>query len=237
MYFCPGAMHAPHHVPKEWADKYKGKFDAGWDAYREQIFARRRKWASCPPNTELSRHDPDVQDWSKLSAEEKKLYARMMEVFAGFLNHTDHHIGRLIEFLKEIGEFDNTLIMVLSDNGASAEGGPTGHGQRRQVLQQRAGIVWKRTWRPSTNSAARSTLTTTPGAGRGPATRRSAAGNARPTAAARADPFIVALAQRNQSEGRDTHAIRPCHRHGADGTGGGRHRAADAYQGRHAIAH
>jgi len=126
MYFCPGAMHAPHHVPKEWADKYKGKFDAGWDAYREQVFAKQKELGILPSSAELSRHDPDVQDWKKLSADERRLYARMMEVFAGFLEHADHYIGELIAFLKDIGEYDNTLIMVISDNGASAEGGPTG---------------------------------------------------------------------------------------------------------------
>ncbi len=126
MYFCTGAQHAPHHVPKEWADKYKGKFDKGWDAYREETFARQMKLGILPKGTTLSRHDPDVQDWSKLSADERRLYARMMEVFAGFLEHTDHYIGELIAFLKEIGEYENTLIMLISDNGASAEGGPTG---------------------------------------------------------------------------------------------------------------
>jgi arylsulfatase A-like enzyme len=126
MYFCTGAMHAPHHVPKEWADKYKGQFDKGWDAYREQVFAKQKQLGILPPNTKLSRHDPDVQDWGKLSADERRLYARMMEVFAGFLEHTDHYIGELIAFLKEIGEYENTLIMLISDNGASAEGGPTG---------------------------------------------------------------------------------------------------------------
>jgi arylsulfatase len=126
MYFATGAMHAPHHVPKEWADKYKGKFDDGWDAYREQVFARQKELGIVPSAAELSRHDPDVQDWDSLSDDERKLYARMMEVFAGFLEHTDHHIGRLLAFLEELGELDNTLIMVLSDNGASSEGGPTG---------------------------------------------------------------------------------------------------------------
>ena len=126
MYFCTGAQHAPHHVPKEWADKYKGRFDKGWDAYREETFARQMKLGILPKGTTLSRHDPDVQDWSKLSADERRLYARMMEVFAGFLEHTDHYIGELIAFLKEIGEYENTLIMLISDNGASAEGGPTG---------------------------------------------------------------------------------------------------------------
>lgn len=126
MYFATGAMHAPHHVPKEWADRYKGKFDEGWDAYREYTFARQKEMGIVPPDAELSRHDPDVKPWDQCSAEEKKLYARMMEVFAGFLSHTDYHIGRLLDFLKTIGEFENTLIMVLSDNGASSEGGPTG---------------------------------------------------------------------------------------------------------------
>jgi arylsulfatase len=126
MYFCTGAMHAPHHVPKEWADRYKGKFDDGWDAYREQVLARQKKEGVVPKDTTLSRHDPDVQDWGKLSRDERRLFARMMEVFAGFLTHTDHYIGELIAFLKQIGEYDNTLIMLISDNGASAEGGPTG---------------------------------------------------------------------------------------------------------------
>jgi len=126
MYFCTGAMHAPHHVPAEWADKYKGKFDDGWEAYRNDVFTKQKELGIAPNDAQLSRHDPDVPHWEGLSDEEKKLYARMMEVFAGFLSHTDYHIGRLLEFLKSVGEFENTLIMVLSDNGASSEGGPTG---------------------------------------------------------------------------------------------------------------
>jgi arylsulfatase len=126
MYFATGAQHAPHHAPKEWADKYKGKFDDGWDAYRAKVFARQKELGIIPQNTVLSRHDPDVQDWDKLSPDERKLYARMMEVFAGFLEHIDYHVGRLIDHLDNMGELDNTLIMVISDNGASSEGGPTG---------------------------------------------------------------------------------------------------------------
>ena len=126
MYFATGAMHAPHHVTKEWSDKYKGIFNDGWDAYREKVFARQKELGIVPQDAELSRHDPDVQDWEALSEDERRLYARMMEVFAGFLEHTDFHIGRLLDFLKKIGEFDNTLIMAISDNGSSAEGGPTG---------------------------------------------------------------------------------------------------------------
>lgn len=126
MYFCPGAGHAPHHVPQEWADKYKGKFDRGWSAYREEVFARQKDRGIVPVDAELSRHDPDVQQWDSLSDDERRLYARMMEVFAGFLSHTDYHYGRLFDFLKQIGEFDNTIIMFISDNGASSEGGPNG---------------------------------------------------------------------------------------------------------------
>jgi arylsulfatase len=126
MYFATGAQHAPHHVPREWADRYKGQFDDGWDAYRERVFTAQKELGLVPADAELSRHDPDVQDWTALPADERRLYARMMEVFAGFLEHTDHHIGRLLDFLADIGELDNTLIMVLSDNGASAEGGPSG---------------------------------------------------------------------------------------------------------------
>jgi arylsulfatase A-like enzyme len=126
LYFATGAMHAPHHVPKEWADRYKGQFDDGWDAYRERTFARQKEIGLLPADAELSRHDPDVQDWDSLSADERRLYARMMEVYAGFLEHTDDQIGRLLAFLENLGELDDTLIMVLSDNGASSEGGPTG---------------------------------------------------------------------------------------------------------------
>ncbi len=126
LYFATGANHAPHQVPTEWADKYKGKFDNGWDAYREQVFARQKEFGIVAEDAVLSRHDPDVQQWDDLSDDERRLYARMMEVFAGFFEHTDHQIGRLLDFLEAIGQLDNTLIMVISDNGASAEGGPHG---------------------------------------------------------------------------------------------------------------
>ena len=126
LYFAPGAMHSPHHVPKDWADRYAGQFDDGWDVYREKVFARQQELGLVPQDAKLSRHDPDVQDWESLSAEERRLYARMMEVFAGFLEHTDHYVGELLEFLKDIGEYENTLVLLISDNGSSAEGGPSG---------------------------------------------------------------------------------------------------------------
>jgi arylsulfatase A-like enzyme len=126
LYFATGANHAPHQAPKEWADRYRGKFDDGWDAYREKVFARQKELGILAPDAVLSQHDPDVQQWDELSSDERRLYARMMEVFAGFFEHTDHQIGRLLDFLDGIGQLDNTLIMVISDNGASAEGGPHG---------------------------------------------------------------------------------------------------------------
>jgi len=126
LYFCPGAMHAPHHVPKHWADKYKGQFDDGWDSYREKVFKKQKELGVIPMDAELSRHDPDVQNWNTLSFDERRLCSHMMEVFAGFLTHTDYHYGRLFSFLKEIGAWENTLILFVSDNGASAEGGPCG---------------------------------------------------------------------------------------------------------------
>ena len=126
LHFCPGATHAPHHVAKEWADRYKGAFEDGWDAYREKVFARQKELGILPQDAELSRHDPDVPAWESLTDDQRRLYARMMEVFAGFLSHTDHHIGRLLDYLESIGALENTLIMVISDNGASSEGGPTG---------------------------------------------------------------------------------------------------------------
>ena len=126
LHLCFGATHAPHHVAKEWADKYEGVFDDGWDAYREKTFARQKELGIAPGGAHLSRHDPDVPDWGSLPEPARKLFSRMMEVYAGFLSHTDHQVGRLLDFLTEIGELENTLIMVISDNGASAEGGPTG---------------------------------------------------------------------------------------------------------------
>jgi arylsulfatase A-like enzyme len=124
--YSTGAGHAPHHCPREWADKYKGKFDMGWDEYRKIVHQRQIETGIIPKGTGLSPHDPDVPVWDTLSADEKRLYARMMEVYAGFVSFTDHHFGRVIKFLEEIGELENTMIIVISDNGASAEGGPVG---------------------------------------------------------------------------------------------------------------
>ncbi len=123
MYYAPGATHAPHHVPKAWADKYKGKFDEGWDKIRELTLERQIKLGIVPPGTKLAPKPADIKDWDKLSADEKKLFTRQMEVYAGFAEQTDYEVGRLISTIKELGVMDNTLIIFIAgDNGASAEG-------------------------------------------------------------------------------------------------------------------
>jgi len=127
MYFAPGATHAPHHVPKEWADKYKGKFDQGWDKLREESFARQKKLGVIPQNCELTKRPAEIPAWDAQTPEFKKVLAREMEVYAGFFEYADHHIGRLIDALEEIKALGNTLIYyIIGDNGASAEGTPQG---------------------------------------------------------------------------------------------------------------
>ena len=126
LYYCPGAGHTPHHVPTEWIERYRGRFDGGWDRLREEIFARQVEMGIVPAETTLSPRPEWIPAWDSLSEDERRLYARQMEVYAAFISHTDHHIGRVVRFLEEIGELDNTLLFVTSDNGASAEGGPHG---------------------------------------------------------------------------------------------------------------
>ena len=142
LYYCPGAAHAPHQVPKEWADKYKGRFDMGYEAYREPVLERQKAMGILPQSTELSPINPyaettshdgkpwseldRVRPWDSLSDAEKRLFARMAEVYAGFLSHADHELGRLLDYLEGSGQLDNTIIVLVSDNGSSGEGGPNG---------------------------------------------------------------------------------------------------------------
>jgi arylsulfatase A-like enzyme len=142
MYFCPGATHAPHHAPREWIEKYRGRFDMGYEAYREQVFERQKELGIFPPDAELTPINPYVDEqsadgkpwnpvdvvrpWESLSEDEQRLFCRMAEVYAGFLSHTDAEIGRLLDFLEETGELENTIVVFVSDNGASGEGGPNG---------------------------------------------------------------------------------------------------------------
>ena len=145
LYYAPGAAHAPHHAPREWIDRFKGRFDMGYEALRDQTLARQKQLGLVPADTELppinpigtpeTRTGPDgkrfpdldvTRPWDSLNDDEKKLFARMAEVYAGFLAHADHHIGRLLDELEQSGELENTMVVVVSDNGASAEGGPNG---------------------------------------------------------------------------------------------------------------
>ena len=127
IYFAPGATHAPHHVPKEWIAKYKGKFDEGWDKLREETLAHQIKLGVVPAGTKLAPKPEAIKDWDKLTPDEKKLFARQMEVFAGFGEYADTEIGRLIDAIGKTGQLDNTLILyIVGDNGASAEGGMAG---------------------------------------------------------------------------------------------------------------
>ena len=142
MYFSPGATHAPHHAPKEWIDKYKGKFDMGYERYRELVFENQKRIGVMPADAEMPPINPYAQEtsvdgkpwtaadtvrpWDSLDEDEKTLFRRMAEVYAGFLSHTDHEIGRLLDYLAEAGELDNTIVVFCSDNGASGEGGPDG---------------------------------------------------------------------------------------------------------------
>ena len=127
LYYAPGATHAPHQVATEWSDKYKGKFDEGWDVYREKVIARQKQLGIIPSNAKLPPRDPRLKAWKDLSKEQQKLYARFFEVYAGYLEYTDYVIGRLKNFLKQSGQLDNTAIFVIiGDNGASKEGSFSG---------------------------------------------------------------------------------------------------------------
>ncbi|MFV5690890.1 arylsulfatase [Flavobacterium sp. LT1R49] len=123
LYYAPGAVHAPHQVEASWSDQYKGKFDEGWDVYREKVLANQKKLGVIPANAVLPERNPLIGDWKKLTPDQKKVYARFMEVYAGYLTYTDHEIGRVVNYLKESNQLDNTLIFVaIGDNGASKEG-------------------------------------------------------------------------------------------------------------------
>ena len=123
MYFAPGATHAPHHVPREWADKYKGKFDQGWDKLREETFARQKTLGIIPKDAALTKRHAEIPAWDTITSEMKPVLARQMEIYAGFLEHADHHVGLLIDAMADLDILDDTLVyVIIGDNGASAEG-------------------------------------------------------------------------------------------------------------------
>jgi arylsulfatase len=127
LWFAPGATHAPHHAPRDWIERFRGQFDGGWDLYREQAFARQKALGVIPDDAELTPRPEQIPAWDSLSADQKRLFSRMMEVFAGFTAHTDHQIARIVDLLKASGAYENTLVIFsVGDNGASGEGGPHG---------------------------------------------------------------------------------------------------------------
>jgi arylsulfatase len=126
LYFATGACHSPHHAPRPWIERYAGRFDRGWDAWREELFARQLATGMFPPGTDKAPRPPWVPAWSDLPASERRVAARFMECFAAFLSYTDEQLGRMVDFLEQTGDLDDTLIVLVSDNGASSEGGPTG---------------------------------------------------------------------------------------------------------------
>jgi arylsulfatase len=141
VYYAPGATHAPHHVPTEWSDKYKGAFDDGWDALRERTFAKQKELGIIPPEAELTERPEEIPAWDDMPDELKRVLARQMEVYAGFLEHTDHHVGRLVDALSELEILHDTLVYyVIGDNGASAEGTPNGCFNELVVLNGAAGL-------------------------------------------------------------------------------------------------
>ncbi len=126
LWYATAAPHAPHQAPDEWIDRYRGRFDAGWDVWRARTLDRQQELGVVPADTELSERPGWVEAWDEIDPERQRLYARMMEVFAGFVSHADHHIGRVLDHIESIGETDDTIVMLVSDNGCSAEGGPHG---------------------------------------------------------------------------------------------------------------
>jgi arylsulfatase A-like enzyme len=127
MYFAPGAMHAPHHVTKEWRDRFKGRFDMGWEKYREMVFANQKAMGIIPPDTQLTPRPEWVPAWNSLTDRQKMLYNALFENYAGYFAFADHEVGRLLDAIKQLPDADNTLIFyIVGDNGASSEGGPDG---------------------------------------------------------------------------------------------------------------
>ena len=123
LYYAPGATHAPHQVDTSWSNRYKGQFDEGWDVYREKVIANQRKLGVIPASAQLPARNANIPAWNTLSANQKRLYARFMEVYAGYLSYTDYQVGRLLDYLKQINQLDNTIVfLVIGDNGASKEG-------------------------------------------------------------------------------------------------------------------
>jgi arylsulfatase A-like enzyme len=172
LYVAPSATHAPHMAPKEWIDKFKGQFDMGWDRYREMTLDRQKKVGVVPPDTKLTPRPESLPAWDSLNADQKRLYARMMEIFAGFGAQIDYEVGRVLDAVAALPEADNTLIIyIIGDNGASAEGGLEGETNEIAAFN---GVFepGRACLSTSTNSAGQSTTITSRQRGRGQWIRR-----------------------------------------------------------------
>ena len=193
-YLAFGATHSPHQAPQAYLDKYRGRYDEGWDVTREHWFARQRELGVVPAGAELSPRNPGVKPWDELDGDQRRLYCRMQETFAAFLDHTDDQIGRLTDYLEGAGLLDDTLIVLLSDNGASQEGGR--HGLINENVffnRQRLEVA---DMMPFVDQIGRPHLHNNnyPWAGRRPATRALRFYKQNPTRAAFVDPLMGALA-------------------------------------------
>ena len=230
IYFAPGATHAPHHVRPEWSDKYKGRFDDGWDALRERTFARQKELGVDPADAELTARPAEIPAWDDMPDEMKPVLARQMEVYAGFLEHTDHHVGRLIDALADLEVLDDTLVYyIVGDNGASAEGTPNGTFNELMTLN---GVATHRDARvpgvpdrPVRDARGVQPLRGRLGARDGHAVPVDQAG--RLALGRHPQRHDRALARRDHGEGRDPQPVQPRHRHRGDGPRRGRAARAD----------
>ena len=240
VYFAPGATHAPHHVPKEWADKYKGKFDQGWDKLREETFARQKKLGVIPPDCQLTARHKEIPAWDAMPEALKPVLRRQMEVYAGFMEYTDHHVGRLLDGLKKLGILDDTLVYyIIGDNGASAEGTLNGTFNEMLNFNGMAAVETPEFLTARTRQARRAgvlqPLRRGLGARHGHALPVDQAG--RLALGRHAQRHHRALAEGDQGEGRDALAVPPRHRRRADDPRGGGTPRADLGERRAAAAH
>ena len=241
VYFAPGATHAPHHVPKEWADRYQGEFDDGWDVQRERTFARQKELGVIPADAELTARHDEIPAWDDMPDELKPVLARQMEVYAGFLEHTDHHVGRLIDAIEDLGVLDDTIVYyIIGDNGASAEGTHERRLQRDGQLQRdgRARDARVHGQQDGRVRLARAPTTTTRSAGRGRWTPRSSGPSRSPrTGAAPATARSCTGPTGIERARRAALAVHPRDRRRADDPRGRRPARADDGQRRAAVAH
>ena len=231
IYFAPGATHAPHHVPKEWIDKYKGKFAHGWDKQREITFAKQKELGVIPADAELTTRHAEIPAWDEMPAALKPVLERQMETYAGFMSHTDHHIGRIIDAIEQLGVMDNTLIYVITgDNGASGEGTLKGTFNEMMVFNGMADILetpeylaarLEQVGRPRGDAPLRGRL----GLGDGHAVSVDQAGGL--ALGRHAQRHHRALAQGYPRKGRAALPVQPCHRRRAHRARGRRHSRAD----------